>query len=93
MSGISLESRVAISEDTVFRELDGEAVILQLDSGMYYGLDPIGTRLWQLMGTHGRLRQVYDAALAEFDVDPAVLERDLLKLVSDLTSRNLLVVQ
>lgn len=93
MTGISLESRVAISEDTVFRELDGEAVILQLDSGMYYGLDPIGTRLWQLIGMHGQLRQVYDAALAEFDVDPAVLERDLLQLVSDLTSRNLLVVQ
>lgn len=93
MSGISLESRVAVSEDTVFRELEGEAVILQLDSGMYYGLDPIGTRLWQLIGAHGELRQVYDAALAEFDVDPAVLERDLLQLVSDLTTRNLLVVQ
>lgn len=92
MSAISLDSRVSVAEDAVFRELDGEAVILQLESGMYYGLDPIGTRLWQLIQTHGQLKPVFDAALGEFDVEPETLQKDLLQLVTDLAARKLVVV-
>jgi hypothetical protein len=92
MTQVSLDDRVTIHEDAVFRELDGEAVILQIGVGMYFGLDPIGTRLWQLIETHGRLRPVLDAALAEFDVAPDVLERDLIELVSGLADKQLVVV-
>jgi len=87
----SLDRRVRISDDAVFRELDGEAVILHLDSGMYFGLDPVGTRLWQLIAEHGHLQPVYEAAIEEFAVDPAVLERDLLDLVDALAEKGLLV--
>jgi hypothetical protein len=90
---VSLDSRVSISEDAVFRELEGEAVIVHLDSGMYYGLDPVGTRLWQLIDTHGQLQPVFDAALEEFEVEPERLQRDLLQLVSELASRQLVVVR
>ena len=93
MADVSLDSRVRISDEAVFRELDGEAVILQLESGMYYGLDPVGTRLWQLIEAHGELRQVVERAVEEFEVDPETLERDLLQLVSDLAARQLVVVQ
>ena len=93
MRDISLDTRVAIHEDAVFRELDGEAVVLQLDAGMYFGLDPIGTRLWQLIEVHGILRPVFEAALTEFDVAPDILERDLLDLVSTLAEKRLVVVQ
>jgi hypothetical protein len=90
---VTLDSRVSISEDAVFRELEGEAVIVHLESGMYFGLDPVGTRLWQLIDAHGGLQPVFDAALDEFDVEPDVLRRDLLQLVSDLEQRRLVVVR
>ena len=90
---LSLDSRVTIHPDAVFRELDGEAVILQLDAGMYFGLDPVGTRLWQLIEAHGELRPVLQAAAAEFDVAPDVLEHDLIDLVSGLAEKQLVVVQ
>ena len=93
MPQVSLDSRVTIHEDAVFRELDGEAVILQLEAGMYFGLDPIGTRLWKLIEAHGQLRPVLDAALQEFDVTSEVLERDLIELVSGLAEKQLIVVQ
>jgi hypothetical protein len=73
--------------------LEGEAVIVHLASGMYYGLDPVGTRLWQLIDAHGQLQPVFDAALEEFEVEPERLQRDLLQLVSELASRQLVVVQ
>lgn len=90
---VTLESRVRISDDAVFRELEGEAVIVHLDSGMYYGLDPVGTRLWQLIDAHGQLQPAFEAALGEFEVEPERLQRDLLQLVSDLERHRLVVVQ
>jgi hypothetical protein len=93
MPQVSLDNRVTIHQDAVFRELDGEAVILQLEAGMYYGLDPVGTRLWQLIEAHGQLRPVLDAALQEFDVASDVLERDLIELVSGLAAKHLVVVR
>jgi hypothetical protein len=92
MAPDSLDRRVRISDDAVFRELDGEAVILHLDSGTYFGLDPVGTRLWQLIAEHGHLQPVYEAAIEEFAVDPAVLERDLLDLVAALSDKGLVTL-
>ena len=93
MAAISLDRTVRISDDTVFRELAGEAVLLQLDAGMYYGLDAVATRLWTLIAERGSLRAVLAAAREEFDVDAATLEHDLLALVGDLADRKLVVVE
>lgn len=92
MSAISLDRTVRVGDDTVFRELAGEAILLQLEEGMYFGLDPVGTRLWQLMAERGALRDVFDVARQEFDVDPSTLERDLLALVRQLAEKKLLSV-
>ena len=56
---VSLECGVAISEDVVSRDLEGEAVILNLDSGTYFGLDRVGTRIWSLLQEGGSLRGVF----------------------------------
>ena len=93
MATLTLDRTVRIGDDTIFRELAGEAVLLQLEDGMYFGLDRVGTRLRQLLAERGRLRDVFDRARDEFDVDAATLERDLLALVERLVSRKLLLVE
>ncbi len=92
MQALSLEHSVTLTEHTVFRELSGESVLLQLDEGIYYGLDDVGTRLWQLMLEHKQLQQAFEAALAEFDVNADDLRRDLLDLAQQLVDRGLLSV-
>ena len=89
MGQISLDSSVEISDDAIFREMDGEAVILNLESGTYFGLDPVGTRIWQLLEEHGNLRVVFERMRQEFDVEPAVLETDLLRLVGEFADKGL----
>jgi hypothetical protein len=86
---VSLCETVIISPDVVFKELGGEGVLLDLASGIYFGLDETSTRLWQLLQTHGSLRRVFDEMIAEFEVDPDRLEGDLLDFVADLTRRKL----
>lgn len=89
---VSLDAAVRIPEDVVFRELDGEAVLLNLESGVYFGLDPVGTRIWQLVEAHQALRPVLDALEAEYDAPLADLESDLVRFVGELTGKGLLTV-
>ncbi|MBC7233754.1 MAG: PqqD family protein [Chloroflexi bacterium] len=89
---VTLESRVGVNRDVLFRDLGGEAVLLNLQSGKYYGLDEVGTRMWSLLVQHGKVRQAYDALLAEYDVSEERLQEDLLDFVDELVSHGLLQV-
>jgi hypothetical protein len=80
-----------MSDAVVFRELDGEAVLLNLDSGLYFGLDAIGTRIWQLVGERGRLEPVVQTLLQEYDVPADVLQADVERLIGRLVENGLLV--
>ena len=87
----SLADHVTISREVLFQELDGEAVLLDLASESYFGLDDVGTRIWQLLQEHGSLRKVFDIMLEEFDVQPERLEQDLLKHIGELADAGLVI--
>lgn len=89
---IALDSRVAVSDDAVFREMDGESVLLNLETGMYFGLDEVGTRVWRLAADHGSLWAVRERLVEEYDADPAAIERDLLALADALVSKGLWIL-
>ena len=86
---LSLRHSITVAPDIVFREVDGEAVILNLDSGLYFGLDQVGTRIWQLVQEHGSLQKVFETMCDEFDVGSDTLERDLLGLMDELCAKGL----
>ena len=89
---LSLDATVQIPDDVVFRELDGEAVILNLDTGMYFGLDAVGTRIWQLLDTHKSLRRTLQALEEEFDAPPDQLTADLTAFDDQLKAKGLVSV-
>ena len=86
---VILDSTVSPSDDVVFRELEGESVLLNLETGMYYGLDAVGTRAWQLAAADGSLRAVRNALVEEYEAEPAVIERDLIALADALIGTGL----
>jgi Coenzyme PQQ synthesis protein D (PqqD) len=90
---LSLSDSLTVHPDTVFRLLDDESVLLNLKSGTYFGLDPVGTRMWQLLVEHGTLARVCDELAREYVVDREVLERDLLSLGRQLCDRELMEAQ
>ncbi len=92
MAQVTLETAFSIPEGVVFREIEGETVLLNLESGQYFGLNAVGTRIWQLLGELGRPRPVVDALLDEFDVPPATLESDVLGLLEQLIANGLVTV-
>jgi hypothetical protein len=78
------------SPDVVFRDLEGEAVILDLASGTYFGLNEVGTRVWQLVDEGRDAAQIVDALAAEYDADRVTIEQDVARLLDDLSARRLI---
>ncbi len=72
------------SDDLLSNELDGETVMMSIESGKYYGLEEIATRIWQLLETPQAVSQLCDALVAEFDVTREQCEADVLPFLADL---------
>lgn len=85
-----LDRKIRISPDVLFQEVSGECVLLDLKSDNYFGLDDVGTRIWQLIEEFGGdLRAVVESMAAEYAVDRQTLERDLLDLTTRLKESGL----
>ena len=80
--------------DTVFaQEVDDEMVLLDMNSENYFGLDEVGTVIWQAMQETGSLKEVHAALLEQYDVKPEVLEKDLLNFVEKLKESGLVEIK
>lgn len=94
-------SRVTWAGDTmvvgvpnqVSARLGGEFAILHLGSGQYHGLRGVGARVWELLSQPIKVRTIEDTLVQEFDVNPAVLHGDLLRLLDGLLERGLIEVR
>ncbi len=90
---LSLASTVQAVKEQVSRDLAGEAVILNTTSGVYYGLDAVGARIWDLVQQPATVQKLLDTILAEYDVEPKRAEHDLFELLRRLASEGLIEVQ
>ena len=90
---ITLSQRACPSDDVLFQEVGGEAVLLSLASESYFGLDPVGTRIWQLLGEDPSLQRTLELLQDEYDVDRPRLQADLLTLVEALAEAGLVRVE
>lgn len=84
--------RVVQPEGVLARELEGESVLLNLDNETYYGLDDVGTRMWQVLIAEGSIDAACKLLVTEYDVELATLREDLLELVAELRDNGLLHV-
>ena len=89
-ASVTLDSILVHSSDVLFQEVGGEAVLLDLASETYFGLNPVGTRIWQLLGDGRALQSVRDTLVAEYDAPPEQIEHDLLTLAAQLRDAGLL---
>jgi hypothetical protein len=88
----TFSDRVEVPKDVLVRFVAGETVLLNLDTEFYYGLDDIGTRMWQVVTAAASIEQAYEELLSEFDVEPDLLRRHLSELVNRLADLGLLRV-
>jgi hypothetical protein len=91
--GISFDQRVSLPTDVLISKVQGESVILNLDSERYFGLDEVGTRFMTLLTTSATIQAAYEVLVEEYDVDAAVLRQDLSEMLERLLEQGLVKVE
>ena len=89
---ISTNSRIVVSEDQVSCDLSGEAAILNLKSGVYFGLNTVGASIWKLIQEPRSVKEIQDAIQEEYEVEPDQCERDVLELLQELSNHELIKI-
>ena len=87
---ITVESTVVVAPGLTAANLGDEAVLLDANSGRYYGLNELGARIFELARTPHMVREIKAALLQEYKVQEAQLEADLLAFLRDMEQRNLI---
>ncbi len=87
------EAQVRIHPQVLLHPVEDEAVLLNLSSGVYYGLNAVGARMVQVMHQSATLGDAVDLLLREYDVDEAQLRADLYRLLDDMQGRGLITVE
>ncbi len=87
---MKLSDKVTIPAQVMARQVGEETVILDLVGGSYFGLDPVGARIWQLMAEGKTLAEVCEAMLSLYEVSREDIERDVLGLAKDLSEKQLI---
>jgi hypothetical protein len=89
---LSVNSRVVATRDHVSCELEGEAVILNLEDTVYYGLNETALAIWGLIREPAFVWEIRDEIVRQFHVEPDSCERDLLNLLRQLKDSTLLQI-
>lgn len=89
---LSSSSTITVIKEQVSSNLGEEAVILDPKSGSYYGLNDVGSLIWNLIQTPKTVSQIQNAVLNEYEVTPEECDPDILELLKDMQSRGLIEV-
>ena len=90
---MDLNQVVTLSPDVISLEVSGETVLLDLNSEHYFGLDEVGTRIWQLIDSSGNLQEIYDTMLSEYEVEADQLLEDMTQLLGDIEKAGLVALK
>jgi hypothetical protein len=90
---LSLHSVVVATAEQVSCALGDESAILNMKNSVYYGMNAVGTRVWNLLGEPKTIVQLRDTLLDEYEVEPTRCERDLLQLLEQLRAEGLIEVR
>ena len=88
-----MTGRVTVPDHVIVRQLGDESVMLDMASGYYFGLDPVGARIWQLLSATSSLAEIVERLAQEYDVTPEQANSDLVRFVEELKANGLLNVE
>jgi hypothetical protein len=86
-------NRVIVPKHVLVQQLDGESVLLNLKTEKYFGLDTMGTRMWELLTSSPSIDAAYARLMEEFEVEPELLRTHLTDLLNRLLEYGLLNIE
>lgn len=90
---MNLHNKVTIPPQVLANQLDDEIVILDLASGTYFGLNPVGAHIWHFLSEGKSIAETCKAMVDQYDASPSEIERDVVNLTNTLLSKKLVQIQ
>ncbi len=90
---MDLSQKITFSQSVFAQEVDGEMVLLDMESENYFGLDEVGTAIWQAMQENENLQEVFEVLMEQYEVEAEVLQNDLSEFVDKLLESGLVKVE
>lgn len=87
---VSFSACVRVAPDVLFRLVGDEGVLVNLNTELYLGLNPVGTRMWSVLNSASSIQAAYDGLLQEYEVEPAQLRADLEEFIAQLLGQRLI---
>ena len=84
---------VRISKDVIIQELEGDAILLNIQDGMFFGLNPVAHRMWELLTELGEAEKVLTQLRQEYEASEEQLRQDLIDFIEKLRLKGLVEIQ
>ena len=88
---LSLSTAVTRNPRLIAADMDGDTVMMSIESGEYFGLGGVGSRIWELLASPRTLGEIVTTICAEYEVDAATCEADTRRFVSQLLENELAI--
>ena len=89
---VDFQKKAVVPEHVLFRELEGESVLLNIETETYFGLDDVGTRMWNALVDADSIQTAYETLLEEYDVGAQTLKKDLADIIARLQEKGLVQI-
>jgi hypothetical protein len=90
---LTSESRITLSKDQASCDLAGEMAIVNFENGVYYGLDPIGARIWTLLNQPLTIKELCNSLAGVYDVEQSTLDSDIRAFINELADQGLVEIK
>ena len=90
---MKLTNRVRVPQEVLARQVGGETVMLDLAKGAYFGLDPVGARMWRVLADSPSIEAAFQSLLGEYDVEGSRLRADLEEFIGKLIAQQLVLIE
>ena len=93
MTSLNLPSKIILSDDVLFQEVGEETILLNMQTEQYFGLNFVGTRIWQLLSSDGDAEKALQVLSQEYKADETTLRTDLELLLHELADKKLISIE
>lgn len=85
--------KIVFKEDTIFRKLDDEMIIIDMNSGKYFGLNETGARIWTLLNEFNDIKKVQGSLLDEYNISEEECLKELKRFLQTIYEKGLVDVK
>ena len=87
------ETTVCRAQNTVFTKIDEQVVMMDIEQGVYYGLNPVAARTWELIENPATIKEICQQLIQEFEVSLEVCQEHIISFLDELVEKNIVVVK